>query len=226
MRAGGRPSRTGRAGQLLWLLLVAGLLAACDSPGPTDLDPLPRSATVLVFGDSVTHGTGASDGEDFPTRLQAITGWTVINDGVPGDRADTARGRIEDSLVEHEPDLVILELGGNDFLRGRQPADVKEDLRVLIGYVRDHGAQPLLIGVPEASALGAATGRLSDDAIYRELAREEDVPLIEGVLAGVLNDADLRADRIHPNADGYARMAEEIADGLMEVGLWLGRRAP
>ncbi|WP_038033117.1 GDSL-type esterase/lipase family protein [Thioalkalivibrio sp. ALE23] len=210
----------------LWLLLVAVLLAACGGAGPTDFDPLPRSATVLVFGDSVTHGTGASDGEDFPTRLQAITGWTVINDGVPGDRADTARGRIEDSLVEHEPDLVILELGGNDFLRGRQPADVKEDLRVLIGYVRDHGAQPLLIGVPEASALGAATGRLSDDAIYRELAREEDVPLIEGVLAGVLNDADLRADRIHPNADGYARMAEEIAEGLMEVGLWLGRRAP
>ncbi len=218
--------RVGWAMPALWLLLVAVLLAACGGAGPTDFDPLPRSATVLVFGDSVTHGTGASDGEDFPTRLQAITGWTVINDGVPGDRADTARGRIEDSLVEHEPDLVILELGGNDFLRGRQPADVKEDLRVLIGYVRDHGAQPLLIGVPEASALGAATGRLSDDAIYRELAREEDVPLIEGVLAGVLNDADLRADRIHPNADGYARMAEEIAEGLMEVGLWLGRRAP
>ena len=218
--------RAGRAMPALWVLLVAVLLAACGGAGPTDLDPLPRSATVLVFGDSVTHGTGASDGEDFPTRLEAITGWTMINDGVPGDRADTARGRIEDSLVEHEPDLVILELGGNDFLRGREPADVKEDLRALIGYVRDHGAQPLLIGVPEASALGAATGRLSDDAIYRELAREEDVPLIEGVLAGVLNDADLRADRIHPNADGYARMAEEIADGLMEVGLWLGRRAP
>ena len=223
MRAGGRPSRTGGAGQLLWLLLVAGLLAACGGAGPTDLDPLPRSATVLVFGDSVTHGTGAGDGEDFPSRLEAITGWTLINDGEPGDRADTARGRIEDSLAAHDPDLVILELGGNDFLRGREPADVKEDLRALIGYVRDHGAQPLLIGVPEASALGAATGRLSDDAIYRELAREEDVPLIEGVLAEVLNDDDLRADRIHPNAEGYARMAEGIADGLQDLGLWLGR---
>ncbi|WP_018649090.1 MULTISPECIES: GDSL-type esterase/lipase family protein [unclassified Thioalkalivibrio] len=206
------------AGGLAGLLA---LLAGCGGSGPGDLEPLPRAATVLAFGDSVTHGTGASRGEDFPARLAEITGWQVVNDGVPGDRADSARGRLGPSLREHEPDLVIIGLGGNDFLRQRAAPAVKEDLRALIHEVREHGAQPLLLGVPSASAFAAATGRLRDDGIYGELAREEGVPLIDGVLSGVLSNGDLRADRIHPNAAGYQQMAEQIADGLEESGLWL-----
>ncbi|ADC72602.1 lipolytic protein G-D-S-L family [Thioalkalivibrio sp. K90mix] len=206
------------AGGLAGLLA---LLAGCGGSGPGDLEPLPRSATVLAFGDSVTHGTGASRGEDFPARLSEITGWQVVNEGVPGDRADTARTRLGRSLREHDPDLVIIGLGGNDFLRQRAASAVKEDLRALIHEVREHGAQPLLLGVPSASAFAAATGRLRDDGLYGELAREEGVPLIGAVLSDVLSSRDLRADRIHPNAAGYQQMAEQIADGLEELGLWL-----
>ncbi|OOC48431.1 MULTISPECIES: GDSL-type esterase/lipase family protein [Thioalkalivibrio] len=204
-----------------FLILLAALLAACGGAGPGDFEPLPRQATVLAFGDSVTHGTGAGSGEDYPARLAAITGWTLINDGVPGDRANSARGRLEPSLREHQPDLVLIWLGGNDFLRQRDPAAVKEDLRALVAAVHEHGAQPLLLGVPRASALGAATGRLRDDPIYRELAREEQVALIEGVLSGVLSERDLRADPVHPNARGYRRIADEIAEALDDLGLWL-----
>lgn len=204
---------------LFGLLLV--LLAGCGSPGPSGFDPLPRQATVLAFGDSVTHGTGADRGEDFPARLQTITGWTVVNAGVPGDRADRARERLEPALREHEPDLVLIGLGGNDFLRGRDPVQVKEDLRVLVATVRAHDAQPLLLAVPTPSAMAAAAGRLRDDGIYRELAREEQVPLVENVLAAVLSDRGLRADPIHPNADGYRQMAERIAESLDDLGLWL-----
>ncbi|WP_019627184.1 GDSL-type esterase/lipase family protein [Thioalkalivibrio sp. ALJT] len=205
----------------LFLVALLFLLAACGGAGPDAFDPLPRQATVLAFGDSVTHGTGAGRGEDYPARLATITGWTVINDGVPGDRAGSARERLAPSLREHTPDLVLIWLGGNDFLRQRDPAVVQEDLRGLVETVRDHGAQPLLLGVPRASALGAATGRLRDDPIYRELAREEQVPLIEGVLSGVLSDRALRADPIHPNARGYRRIATEIAESLDDLGLWL-----
>ena len=204
-----------------FLLSLLALLAACGGAGPADFDPLPRQATVLAFGDSVTHGTGAGPGEDFPARLAAITGWEVVNAGVPGDRADTARGRIVDALRAHQPELVIIELGGNDFLRGRSPEAVKEDLRALIEQTRRQGAQPLLIGVPRVSALRAATGRLRDDDLYRELAREEQVPLIEDVLSGVLSNRDLRTDAIHPNAAGYRHMAREIAEALDNLGLWL-----
>lgn len=209
--------------------VLAGLCAAfmvvlvgCGGAGPSDFDPLPRTATVLAFGDSVTHGTGATRGEDFPARLADITGWRVVNDGVPGDRADTARERLGPSLREHEPDLVMIGLGGNDFLRQRAASAVKEDLRAMIHEVREQGAQPLLIGVPSVSAFAAATGRVRDDGIYDELAREEDVPLIGGVLSGVLSRSDLRADRIHPNAAGYRQMAEHIAESLEGLGLWLG----
>ncbi|WP_017941119.1 MULTISPECIES: GDSL-type esterase/lipase family protein [unclassified Thioalkalivibrio] len=207
-----------RAGFLFLLPIV---LAACGGAGPDDFDPLPRQATVLAFGDSVTHGTGAGVGEDYPTRLATITGWTVINDGVPGDRANGARDRLGPSLRAHEPDLVLIWLGGNDFLRQRDPAAVKEDLRALVGTVRGHGAQPVLLGVPRASALGAATGRLRDDPVYRELAREEQVALIEGVLSGVLSERELRADPVHPNGRGYRRIASEIAEALDDLGLWL-----
>lgn len=204
-----------------FLLALAGLLAACGGAGPDDFDPLPRQATVLAFGDSVTHGTGAGPGEDYPARLAALTGWSVINEGVPGDRAGSARERLAPSLRAHEPDLVLIWLGGNDFLRQRDPAAVKEDLRALVALAREHRVQPLLLGVPRASALGAATGRLRDDPIYRELAREEQVPLIEGVLSGVLSTSELRADPVHPNARGYRRIAEEVAEALDDLGLWL-----
>ncbi|MGM0552786.1 MAG: GDSL-type esterase/lipase family protein [Pseudomonadota bacterium] len=211
-------ARLARRGFLLALLA---LLVACGGAGPGDLDPLPRQATVLAFGNSVTHGTGAGPGEDFPSRLASITGWEVINAGVPGDRADTARSRIGEALRTHQPDLVIIELGGNDLLRGRSPEAVKEDLRALIEQTRRHGAQPLLIGVPRVSALRAATGSLRDDTLYRELASEEQVPLVADVLSGVLSDRGLRADAIHPNAPGYRRMAHEIAEALDDLGLWL-----
>ncbi|WP_038053355.1 GDSL-type esterase/lipase family protein [Thioalkalivibrio sp. ALJ1] len=204
-----------------FLLGLMAMLAGCGGAGPDGFDPLPRQATVLAFGDSVTHGTGAGAGEDYPTRLAAITGWTIINDGVPGDRASSARKRLPPSLRTHEPDLVLIWLGGNDFLRQRDPAVVKEDLRALVEMAREHSAQPVLLGVPRASALGAATGRLRDDPIYRELAREEQVPLIEGVLSGVLSASELRADPVHPNARGYRRIATEIAEALDDLGFWL-----
>lgn len=205
----------------IFLLALALLLGGCGGAGPEDLEPLPRAATVLALGDSVTYGTGAGEGAGYPSHLEAMTGWTVINAGVPGDRADSVGARLRARLKEHDPDLVLLWLGGNDFLRRREPAAVKEDLRALVGQVRASGAQPLLLGVPAASVLRAATGRLRDHSIYRELAREEDVPLIEGVLSEVLSRPELRADAVHPNARGYRRIASEIAAALAELGLWL-----
>src|SRR5690606_16799424 len=143
----------------------------------------------------------------------------VVNAGIPGDTASAAIGRIEEALASARPAVVIIELGGNDFLRRRSAADVKEDLRAMIAAVRAAGALPLLVSVPELSVLGAVTGRLGDSGIYAELADEEDVLLIENVFARVLSDADLRADRIHPNAAGYRVIAERIAEELAEAGL-------
>lgn len=202
--------------RFLGLGLLAVTAACGDAPRHA---PLPDGTVALAFGDSVTHGTGARGGEDYPARLAALTGWEVVNAGIPGDTASAATGRIEEALANARPAVVIIELGGNDFLRRRSAADVKEDLRTMIAAVRAAGALPALVSVPELSVLGAVTGRLGDSRIYAELADEEDVLLIEDVFAGVLSDADLRADRIHPNAAGYRVIAERIAEELADAGL-------
>ena len=196
--------------------LLAALAACGDAPR---FDPLPAESVVLAFGDSVTYGTGASRGEDYPARLAALTGWQVMNAGIPGDTVIEAAARIADELADTRPALAIIELGGNDFLRRRSPAAVKEDLREIIVAVREAQAIPVLVGVPEVSVLAAVTGRLGDSPIYEALADEEGVLLIDGVFAGVLSDSALRADRIHPNAAGYRVLAEGIADELARAGL-------
>ncbi|CAL94740.1 GDSL-type esterase/lipase family protein [Azoarcus olearius] len=202
-----------------WLLFALTLaLAACGSDRPK-YAPLPPGSVVLAFGDSVTWGTGAARGEDYPTRLAALSGWRIENAGVPGDLAETARNRIDEALEEHAPRLVLVELGGNDFLRRRPEQDVAEDLRAILRSVKAAGAQPVLVAVPAFSPLAAATSGLKDALIYRRLADEEAVPLVGAVFADVLSDTKLRADPIHPNAQGYHRLAEGIAESLRDHGL-------
>ncbi len=202
----------------VWLVLGTALLLAACSEQPA-YDALPRGTTVLAFGDSVTYGTGARQGEDYPSLLAHLSGWEIVNAGIPGDTAQEAKQRIEQALQETLPTLVIIELGGNDFLRRRSEGEVKEDLREIVRAVKTAGAQPVLVAVPRVSLLGAAAGALSDSAIYRELAEEEQVPLIEKVFSKVLSDDALRADRVHPNAEGYRVLTEGFAQALAEIGL-------
>jgi acyl-CoA hydrolase len=147
----------------------------------------------------------------------------VVNAGIPGDTARSAKSRIENLLQEIEPALVIVELGGNDFLRRYPDTEVKEDLRVILRAVKESGATAVLVGVPELSVFRAGVGSLSDSAIYAELAKEEKVLLVNGVFSSVLSDAALRADQIHPNAEGYRKLADGIAAALTGAGLLIVR---
>jgi acyl-CoA hydrolase len=198
------------------LLIALASLVACDRA--PDYTPLPDGAVVLAFGDSVTHGTGGG-GTSYPTLLAEMTGWRVINAGVPGDTANRARNRIGPLLERHRPDLVIVELGGNDFLRKHPDDQVREDLRSIVMAVRESGAVPALVAVPRFSLLRASAGALSDAGLYEELAAAEAVLLIENVFSDVLSDESLRADPIHPNASGYRVLAEGILDALRSAGL-------
>ena len=175
--------------------------------------------TVLAFGDSVTFGTGAAPGEDWPALLALRTGWNVVNAGIPGDTAESARERLRPLLKRHNPALLIIEIGGNDFLRRRSPRAVKEDIRRMIHAANQASIPVALLAVPELSVLGVVARRLSDAAIYRELSEEELVPLIPGVFADILARPELCADQIHPNALGYQQMAAGIYASLQKVGL-------
>lgn len=100
------------------------------------------------------------------------------NAGIPGDTAEAGKRRFASLLELHKPTLVIIEIGGNDFLRRRAPKAVKEDLRSMIHAARQQGAQVVLIAVPELFPLGALTRAPADSPIYEELGDEENIPVI------------------------------------------------
>lgn len=215
------PDPASRLVVFLFCCCLAVASGACSRT--TAVAPLPPGSVVLALGDSVTFGTGAGEGEDYPSRLAEITGWTVHNHGVPGDTSAGARARLDEALAEVQPALVIVEIGGNDFLRRQPTAVVKENIRAILQRVNSKGIPAVLVATPAFSPLGAAVGMLPDAPLYEELAEEVRVPLVSDVFARVLSDPELKADPIHPNAAGYRRLAEGIAAGLAEAGL-LARR--
>lgn len=209
---------TGLGQRKRWLLLAL-LVFAAGCGEESRYAPLPPGSVVLAFGDSVTWGTGANRGEDFPSLLAAHSGWQVVNAGVPGDTAAAARERIGGLLRQHDPVLVIVELGGNDFLRKRADDQVAADLREILQAVQGHGAIPVLVAVPRLSLLRASVGALRDAPLYARLAEEEGVLLVPDVFSHVLSRDSLRADTIHPNKAGYEVFAEELAAALRRAGL-------
>ncbi len=198
------------------LIGVALLSGACGRTPKQS--PLPAGAIVLAIGDSVTYGTGASPGEDYPTQLAALTGWTIHNSGIPGDTSAGVKARIGDALAESKPALVILEIGGNDLLRRRSESETKENVRAILKLIKQSGVPVVLVSTPKFSPLGAAVGMLPDSPIYAELAEDEKVLLVPSIFANVLSDSKLKSDPVHPNAAGYRKLAEGIAAELARFG--------
>lgn len=207
--------------RFMYFLATLLLIVACSGPPGARVPP---GSEVIAFGDSVTAGVGALPGEDYPSLLRAATGWNVVNAGLSGDTAAAAGPRLAKTLEGRQPRLIIIEIGGNDFLRRTPPAQVKEDVRGLIQQARATGAQVVLVGVPSLSIFGIAARALQDAEFYADLADEEQVVLIEDVLSEVLSDAQLRADAVHPNARGYQQLSEGMLEALREQGLY--RPAP
>jgi acyl-CoA thioesterase-1 len=203
-----------------WLVATAAaaVLAACGRRGPKG-QTLPPGATVLALGDSITHGTGAGAPASYPAVLQALTGWSVVNAGVPGDTSAQALARTPGLLAEHAPALVIVSIGGNDFLRRLPESDTRENVRRICELARGAGAQVLLVAVPRPTAAAAVTGSLADHPLYEALSAELKLPLHREGWASVLADEALRSDRIHANAEGYRRFAEGGAATAREAGL-------
>lgn len=202
-------------------LLLAGLaaasLAACGrKPKGTGIAP---GSTVLALGDSLTFGTGATPETSYPSVLAGLTGWDVVNAGVAGDTSAGALARLPELLQKHSPRLVLVGIGGNDLLRRLPEAQTRDGIRAICRQSAASGAQVLLVGIPEPSALAAASRSLGDHALYKELAGELKLPLHAGGWSAVLNDPALRSDPIHANAAGYAAFARGLAATLHDTGL-------
>lgn len=196
-------------------------LAGCGRRSPPS-QAVPPGATVLALGDSLTSGVGASAEAAFPAVLQTLTGWRMVNGGVSGDTSAQALERLPALLEKHRPALVILGIGGNDFLRRYSASTTRANIRRICVDARASAAQVLLVAVPEFSLLAASAGLLSDHAMYEEIAEELKIPLHRKGWSTVLADASLRSDPIHANARGYERFAQGLLETLKASGLWAG----
>jgi len=190
---------------LIFTLFFSSLLfTGCDS-GP-GIKPFNQESVVLAFGDSLTHGTGASAGQSYPDVLSELLGRQVINGGIPGEVSAAGLKRLPAVLEEYNPTLVILCHGGNDFLRKLNQATTSSNLDAMITLIRSHGADVVLVGVPK---LGFG---LQVPVLYSQIADQYTIPLQKEILVDLLSDNSMKSDVIHPNATGYRLMAEAIYD--------------
>ena len=189
---------------------MALVIAACGQR--THLERLPREAVVLAFGDSLTYGTGAAEAESYPAQLESLIGRRVVRDGVPGEASAQALERLPAALDEHAPRLLLLCIGGNDFLRRAGNAQAERNVREMVKLAKSRGVSVLLIGTPEPALLP------SPPAFFAAVAKDFGVPYEDGVITEVLKDTSLKSDPIHPNARGYRVIAERLAALLKKTG--------
>lgn len=192
------------------MVVAALLLSGCGKP--PRLAPLAPDAVIVAFGDSLTHGTGAQESESYPAQLELLIGRRVVRAGVPGEVTAQALARLPTVLDEHRPRLLLLCIGGNDFLRRLDKAQAAENLRAMLRLARTRGVEVALIGTPEPSLM------VTPPSFYAQIANEFDVPYEGDVLTAVLKDPGLVSDPIHPNARGYRLLAERIATLLRRSG--------
>ena len=197
--------------RLAFTLLLIAALVSCGERVPR-VPAVGPNEVIVAFGDSLTYGTGAAESESYPVVLAQLIGRTVVRAGVPGEITAQGLGRIEQVIEAHRPALVIVCLGGNDMLRRIDEAQVRSNLREIIRTIKARGIAVVLVGVPKPSLI------TSSPAFYGDLAKEFNIPYEGKVVTDVLYQLELKADPIHPNAKGYRRMAEAIAELLKKAG--------
>jgi len=195
----------------LSVILIAGLLLAACSSQP-QLPKLAPDATIFAFGDSLTYGSGAGRDESYPAVLSRLSGFEVINAGVPGEVSSQGVKRLPEALDEHFPQLLILCHGGNDMLRKQDLNRTAENLRSMIRMARERGVSILMLAVPSPGVF------MSPASFYQEVAREMNVPIALDTVADILSERSLKSDTIHPNRDGYQIMAEQILQLMKDRG--------
>lgn len=199
---------------LLTLMLLVSVIPALSLEAVAD-DDRPR---IVAFGDSLTAGLGVTTEDTYPARLQRRLNeqglrYRVINAGVSGDTTAGGLRRVE-WVLKSRPDMVILELGGNDGLRGLNLQETKANLERIIQRCQEASVTVVLAGMRLPPNYGADYTK-GFEAIYPALAKQYRVPLIPFFLDGVAGSATLnQADGIHPTSEGYRVIADKVLEQI------------
>jgi len=207
---------------LRWLKMgIAGFLIGL-LPNAVSAEPV----TIAALGDSLTAGYGLPDGEGFVPQLQA---WLigqghdviVLNAGVSGDTTAGGRARLDWTLTP-DVDAVIVELGGNDLLRGLAPEEARSNLEAILQGITDRGLPSMIAGMRAPGNYGAEYKR-DFDAIYPDLAATYGSIYYPEFLSAIAKDGIeagmslMQADGIHPNRDGVARIVADIGPAVEQL---------
>jgi len=169
--------------------------------------------TILVFGDSLSAGYGIDVDQSWTTLLQTRLAeqgyeYRVVNASIGGETTEGGATRIESALAAFAPALIILELGGNDGLRGFPPERIKGNLEKIVARGKASGAAVILLGIRIPPSYGQRYIEMFDN-IFREVAVENDVPWIEFFMEGIaLDETLMQEDGIHPNATAQPILLE------------------
>lgn len=212
---------------LLWGLVMALLClgAGCQKKS----DPAPRQqaehpsyqGTIVAVGDSLTAGYGVKEEDAYPAQLEkklraAGYRWRVINAGISGETSSGALSRIN-WVLKLKPDIVILETGANDGLRGIDPKVMKENISATVRILKKNNVKVVLAGMRMLTNMGQDYTK-AFYSVYTEIARKEGLILIPFFLAGVAGDPVLnQADGIHPFAGGYRIVTETVYPYLLQA---------
>ncbi|MFH1800055.1 MAG: arylesterase [Candidatus Omnitrophota bacterium] len=167
-----------------------------------------QGTTIVCFGDSLTAGYGAEEGKDYPSVLRDQVDLPVINAGVAGDTTGDALRRLESDVLSHDPKIVILTLGGNDFLRRIPQKETLKNIETIVDRIQSRGGLVVLAAVQT----GFWGDVYAED--YKKLGRQKSFVVIPDVLKGILFDPRYKHDQIHPNSEGYRIMAERISQKI------------
>ena len=169
---------------------------------------------ILVLGDSLSAGLGVDYKQSWPLLVQeelnkAGYDYTVINAGISGDTTSGGLSRLPKLISFHQPEIVILELGGNDGLRGTPLGSIENNLRRMIELSNKAGVDVLMMGVQLPPNYGASY-TTSFEAIFANLSDEFGLVLVKGELADMIKDGLMQPDGIHPNAKGHKIIYQKV----------------
>ncbi|KRP60154.1 arylesterase [Pseudomonas trivialis] len=191
----------------MWFL-SAGLALMCMAQNAA-------AGTVLIVGDSISAGFGLDTRKGWVALLEQRLkqeGFDdkVVNASISGDTSAGGLARLPVALAEHKPDVVVIELGGNDGLRGQPPAQLKQNLASMIDQSRAGGAKVLLLGMQLPPNYGPRYATAFAE-VYGTLAREKDIPLVPFFLEGVGGHPELmQADQLHPAVSAQGKLLENV----------------
>ena len=177
--------------------------------------PALAARTIMVFGDSLSAAYGLSSAEGWVSLLgqrlaQSGLPWRVANASVSGETTAGGMRRLAEDMKRHQPAIVLIELGANDALRGQPVREIRANLERMIRQVRRAHAQPVLVGLMIPPNYGIDYAREFRE-MYPSVARQERVPLVPFLLAGIADDPDFfQADQLHPTAAAQPRIADNV----------------